>query len=124
MTLPQCLDIEAVIQFNQRYNGEYCLLDRGKLEAALARPLQVVFGKVLYPTPVERAAALMEGVASAHAFVDANKRTALWASMTYLGIQGLNVEAGQKELAQLVIDLVEHRQDCTSAALWINEHLM
>ncbi|MDP9851947.1 type II toxin-antitoxin system death-on-curing family toxin [Corynebacterium lowii] len=115
--------MKDVVRFNEELCGRSpTLLDAGKLEAALARPLQEVFGVILYPTIMERAAVLLEGVARAHAFIDANKRTAWWAAMTYLGIQGISISARYEESGQVVIDLVEGRHNHHDVTLWLIEN--
>ena len=41
-----------------------------KLEAALARPQASAFGEDMFPTLAEKAAALLQGIAIAHPFLD------------------------------------------------------
>lgn len=123
-----CLDPDDVIEMNrretQRAQHLHLVLDRGKLEGALARPLAGFAGAVVFPTVVERAAALLEGVATAHAFQDGNKRTA-WVSMnTYLTACGTPLQLmTAEESGGFVIDLVNHVIDLQDAALWIVDNL-
>ncbi|WP_083912324.1 Fic family protein [Corynebacterium mastitidis] len=116
------LDLSAVIEFNAEFNGPHCLLDRGKLEGALARPLTTIFGKPLFPTDYHRAAALLESLALAHAFIDANKRTAWWACVTYLDGCGIYLAADPIEAGQIVIDVVRHDRDIDDVARWLLKH--
>lgn len=82
-----CLDPDIVIRANATllcvFPGDN-VLDRGKLEGALAAPLQTFECNYLYPSPIERAAALLAGVCKAHAFIDGNKRTAWLSTVSYL----------------------------------------
>lgn len=112
----------AVIEFNARLNGPHCLLDRGKLEGSLARPLTVAFGEELFPTDCHRAAALLESLALAHAFIDANKRTAWWACVTYLDGCGIHLAADPIEAGHVVIDVVQHDRDVDNVARWLLDH--
>lgn len=50
----------------------------------------------------EQAAALIVGVALAHAFLDGNKRTALVAGTTFLRLNGMRVERQPLEIAKQV----------------------
>ena len=73
------MPIEAVIEHNRleaEATGEHHFLrDRGLLESALARPRNFFgFGE---EDVVVLAVVLMDGIARAHAFEQANKRTAL-----------------------------------------------
>jgi death on curing protein len=48
----------------------------------------MVFGEDPYPTLFEKAAALLHSVASNHALIDGNKRTAWASAMVFLDING------------------------------------
>jgi death on curing protein len=78
------------------------LRDRTGLESALARPRN----HALYDDAdlAMQAAALAHGIAECQAFVDANKRLALVAMLTFLEINGHRVEATDPEFAAWIID--------------------
>ena len=71
---------EAVL-FQERVvratGGSVGVLDQGKLEAAIARPLTLVFDYEPFPTPALKVAALIESIITTHPFNDGNKRTAM-----------------------------------------------
>jgi death-on-curing protein len=70
------------------HEGEEGMRDLGLLESALAKP-QAGFGDEYYMSfPWEMAAALLHGIARNHAFVDANKRTAMLICMWFLNYNG------------------------------------
>lgn len=72
-----CLDPDIVVALNSTLiKNQFNLLDRGKLERALAAPLLTFEGRLLHPSSVERAAVLLFELVKAHAFADGNKRTA------------------------------------------------
>lgn len=72
-----CLDPEDVIELNRGFvQNPLNLLDRGKLESALAAPLRTFGGEFLVSSSLLQGAMLIERVANAQAFIDANKRTA------------------------------------------------
>lgn len=62
--------------------------DIGAIQAALGRPQATAFGEDAYPTIWEKAAALMHSLARNHGWVDGNKRTAWVAAMTFLAVNG------------------------------------
>ena len=71
--------------------------DRGLLESALARPLNLAaYGK---PTAFELAAAYAFGIAKNHPFVDGNKRVAFVASVTFLELNGWQFVATEEDAA-------------------------
>ena len=109
---PSWLPIEAVIDYNRleaEASGEpHFLRDRGLLESALARPRNFFgFGE---EDIVVLAAVLMAGVAQAHAFEQANKRTAFEAMWHFLRQNGYDLTIDDAtRWADEVIALVEHR---------------
>jgi death-on-curing protein len=111
---PRWLAIEAVINHNRREaeaSGEpHFLRDRGLLESALARPRNFFgFGE---EDVVVLAVVLMAGIAQAHAFEQANKRTAFEAMWHFLRQNGYDLAVDDTvSWADEVIALVEHRSN-------------
>jgi death on curing protein len=109
---PSWLPIEAVINHNRleaEASGEpHFLRDRGLLESALARPRNFFgFGE---EDIVVLAVVLMAGIARAHAFEQANKRTAFEAMWHFLRQNGYDLDIDDTvRWADEVIALVEHR---------------
>lgn len=78
--------------------------DYGLLESALARPQATVFGDDAYPGIHEKAAALLQSLATNHALVDGNKRTAFVATALFYELNGHRVRAEPEDaLFDLVI---------------------
>ena len=75
--------IEMHRQLIDEFGGIHGLRDRGLLEAAIFRPQNGYYDDL-----VHEAAALMESLASNHAFLDGNKRISLAATDTFLRING------------------------------------
>jgi death-on-curing family protein len=72
--MPIYLTADEVKTINQHFLGAPALRDESALVAAMARPLAAAYYQ--QADLVSQAAILIEGIAQAHAFVDANKRTA------------------------------------------------
>ncbi|SOD60751.1 death on curing protein [Streptomyces zhaozhouensis] len=62
--------------------------DWGLLQSAVARPQSSVFGEDAYPTPFEKAAALLHSLASNYSLVDGNKRTGWASAIDFLDLNG------------------------------------
>ena len=109
---PRWLPIEAVIEHSRleaEATGEpHHLRDRGLLESALARPRNFFgFGE---EDIVVLAVVLMAGIARAHAFEQANKRTAFEAMWHFLRLNGYDLAIEDyRPWADAIIALVEHR---------------
>ena len=113
---PKWLPIEAVIDYNRLEadaTGEpHFVRDPGLLESALARPRNFFgFGE---EDVVVLAVVLMAGIAQAHAFEQANKRTAVEAMWHFLRQNGYDLAIDDTvSWAEEVIALVEHRSSGT-----------
>lgn len=71
----------------------------------------MVFGEDPYPTLFEKAAALLHSVASNHALIDGNKRTAWAAAMVFLDLNGHQmIEPLDEDAAEeLVLEAAQSR---------------
>lgn len=119
--------MEDVVQLNSQLIGRNNnLLDRSKLESALAAPLQTYGGEYLHPSALDRAAALPHYLAKAHAFVDGNKRIAWVCSSTYLEIEGFGLgPIPDEEIVKLVETVAAVRDKEESfIAEWFAERLI
>ena len=124
---PRWLPIEAVINHNRREaeaSGEpHFLRDRGLLESALARPRNFFgFGE---EDVVVLAVVLMAGIARAHAFEQANKRTAVEAMWHFLRQNGYDLTIDDTVTwADEVIALVEPRSTEDDFVRTIRPHVV
>lgn len=79
--------------------------DIGLLDSAMARPQSSAFGQDAYPTLPLKAAALLHSLVGNHALVDGNKRLGWLATVTFLGINGFEVDLKDDDAYQLVWDI-------------------
>lgn len=73
------------------------------LEASLARPYATFDQNYLYPTTIEKAAALFESIIINHPFIDGNKRIAYVLVRLMLKTDKLDIVASQNEKYAFVI---------------------
>ncbi|MGP2436926.1 type II toxin-antitoxin system death-on-curing family toxin [Streptomyces sp. JW3] len=91
MTDVRHLQVDEVLAIARAVNGtEHSVRDLGLLVSAIERPRTNVFGAELYPTPHEKAAALLHSVARNHALIDGNERTAWLAMRVFLRFNGVS----------------------------------
>ena len=79
--------------------------------AALARPQASVFGEDAYPTIHQKAAALLQSLATNHALADGNKRTAWAATRLFYGLNRYCIAASQDERFELIIAVATRELD-------------
>lgn len=75
----------------EQSGGALGLRDLGLLESAIAQPRMTFGGEDLYPSLLEKAAALGFSIIMNHPFVDGNKRTGHAAAETLLVLNGLEI---------------------------------
>lgn len=86
--------------------------DYGLLESAVARPAATVFGVDAYPGVHEKAAALLQSLATNHALIDGNKRTAFVATALFYELNGHHVPGrAEDELFLLMIAVATRALD-------------
>lgn len=121
LTLEQLLELHALVI--EDTGGSTGLRDLGRLEAAIAAQTQNVFGEELYPSLASKAAAMIRGIISDHAFVDGNKRTAILAGLTFLVVNGITFKAKTGEIEDFAVKIATDHIDVPTISNWISEHI-
>jgi death-on-curing protein len=100
------------------------ILDRGKIESAVAQP-RVTFGGVeLYPTLVEKASALGYSLAMNHGFADGNKRIAHAALETLLVLNGFELRGDVGEQEGVYLRLAAGTLSREEFSHWVADHVV
>jgi death-on-curing protein len=95
------------------------VINRHNLESAVGQPQQTYDGRFVYPTVLLQAAVLLRGIAQAHGFENANKRTAWICTSTFLGVNGIRLyEQDPEAVAQFVVDVTESRKSIRDIVFW------
>ncbi len=124
MTEPEFLEPDVVLflhdQALREYGGIQGVKDEGLLHSALGRPLN----KLAYADPsslnlFDLAAAYAYGLASNHAFNDANKRTAWGCCVLFLKINEINLDVAAPMIVEQMVQLVEGQLDEAAFATWL-----
>ena len=100
----------------ERYGGHAGIRDLGLLQSALAMPGAGFGGKYLHGDLIEMAAAYLFHIAQNHPFVDGNKRTGTVAGIVFLSLNGIELEADETQLEQLVIDVAKGKAGKSAVA--------
>jgi death-on-curing protein len=121
---PEWLSIPLVTAIHDEqlavHGGSSGLRDAALLESALGRP-QNKWGYEKAELP-ELAAAYGFGIARNHPFVDGNKRTALLAIYTFLGINGVDFIVPEAEAAAIILSLAAGEVSEENLARWIRDN--
>jgi death-on-curing protein len=99
--------------------GKQRVRDMALLEAAVLRPTTSAFGEDAYPTPQEKAAALLHSLARNHPFADGNKRTATIGIIFMLEVNGLCVAWKPEDALAHIVTIAEGKLSVQDFAAWL-----
>ena len=124
MSEPVWLPTELVIAFHDEqlriFGGPAGIRDPSALESALGRARN----KRAYENAdlAVCAAAYAFGIARNHPFVDGNKRAALLAIITFLGLNGIDFLADEAQASIIIQDLAAGTVDEEGLTRWIRDN--
>lgn len=105
----------------REHGGLFGVRDENALESALNRPRN----KWLYDRSADLptlAAAYAFGLALNHPYYDGNKRLALLAMLTFLAINGHDIDASDDEVLTAMLALAGGRLGESDLAVWVLNH--
>ena len=91
----------------ERYGGDSGIRDLELLQSAIAMPAAGFGKRYLHSDLYEMAAAYLFHITQNHPFIDGNKRTGAVASIVFLSLNGLELEATQEALEKIVRNVAE-----------------
>jgi death-on-curing protein len=121
LTYEQLLELHA--EQLALFGGREGILDEGVVRSSLAQPSMTAFGQFLHADVAHMAAAYLFHFAANQGFVDGNKRTALVAAITFLGINGYELTATNEEAYTVTMAVTTHEWDKAAVAAWIRKRL-
>jgi len=106
-----------------KFGGSKGIRDIGVLKSALGRAYVTFDGNELYPSPVEKAAAIFESIIINHPFIDGNKRTAYTLMRLILLESELDIAAKQEDKYYFVIAASKGEFRFEQIKNWIQSNL-
>ena len=120
------LSVEQVIKLHSQIiketGGSMGIRDMGLLESAVNAPFQSFGGCDVYPTIYQKAARLGFGLAQNHAFIDGNKRIAAHSLLTFLSLNGIEIECTEFDLFFIFFKLASSEVTFEELTVWIENH--
>lgn len=93
--------------------------DEGLLDSAISAPFQTFDGQYVYTTIEQKAARLGFSLIKNHAFLDGNKRIGVLAMLTFLEINGIQIDASDEELIAIGLGVADSSMDDKELLKWI-----
>ncbi len=126
MTEPVFLELDEIIEIHndqiKRYGGRLGIRDIELLKSAIAMP-SVYFGEdYLHLDIYEMAAAYLFHIVRDPPFVDGNKRTGAVASVVFLLMNGIEINADEDSFAETVLAAAEGKADKASIARFFRDN--
>jgi len=120
LTLDEVLSLHA--EQIRLFGGSSGIRDIGLLQSATGS-VEATFGSAfLHETIFAMAAAYLYGICRNHPFTDGNKRTAVGAALTFLEMNGVEVDADEDAFYDLVIGVAEGRVSKAAVTVFLEEH--
>jgi death on curing protein len=121
ITLMEVLKLHG--QIIDQSGGAQGIRDLGLLESAVAQPLMTFGGEDLYPSLIEKAAALSFSIIMNHPFIDGNKRTGHAAMEVLLVLNRLEVNATVDEQEQIFLAVASGEIEREAFVEWLESHV-
>lgn len=103
------LTLDEVLELNrlclEQSGGAHRIRDLGQLQSAVVQPSMTFGGKDLYPTVIDKAAALGFSLIMNHAFLDGNKRVGHSAMEVFLVLNRHELGANVNEQERVILDV-------------------
>ena len=121
LTLSEALELHRRVIGQS--GGALGVLNLGALESALAQPRMTFGGRELYPSIVDKAAALGYSLIQNHPFLDGNKRTGHAAMEVFLVLNGFEIQSSVDEQEKIVLQVASGEMDREAFTLWLRDHV-
>ena len=96
--------------------------DIGLLESALQSIYATFDGNELYPTKEEKGARLGYTLISNHAFVDGNKRIGMYVMLTFLEVNGIQLNCTNDDVAEVGLAVASNQMNYEDLLAWVIRH--
>lgn len=126
MTDYSTLDLEQAIYIHEQIitfaGGKQGVRDYTLLHSALERCKATFAGEDLYPSVLQKAAALLHSLVMNHSFLDGNKRTGYAVMVRFLELNDHKIRASQKEIVSLCLAVDNKGWEVKEILRWLKTH--
>jgi death-on-curing protein len=122
------ISVDEVVEIHRRVvrrsGGTLGIRDHGSLESSVLQPLQSFGDQDLYPTLVEKAAALGYFLIQNHPFLDGNKRVGHAALETVLILNGYELSSSVNDQEVVVLAVARGELGREEFTEWVRHHVV
>ena len=102
--------------------GSVGIRDEGLLESALETAFSTFGGEELYPSKEEKGARIGYNLISNHAFVDGNKRIGMHVMLTFLLVNGIELNCTNQDVVEAGLGVASGNMGYDELLQWIRTH--
>lgn len=106
----------------QETGGSNEIRDFDLLDSALESVYATFDNIELYPTKEEKGARLGFSLISNHAFVDGNKRIGMYVMLTFLAVNGTEIECTNEDVIEAGLGVASGKMSYDELHKWVVEH--
>ncbi|MDJ0556088.1 MAG: type II toxin-antitoxin system death-on-curing family toxin [Microcoleaceae cyanobacterium MO_207.B10] len=121
------LSLSEIMELHQQIitqtGGANGISNISALESAVAQPAATFAEEDLYPTVIDKAAALGFLIIMNHPFIDGNKRTGHAAMEVFLILNGLEINASVDEQEQVILAVASGELNRETFTQWLQVHI-
>ena len=122
LTLPEVIEVyHAVMEQSGEARG---VRDLKVLKSALVQPFMTFDDEELYPTLIEKIAAIGFSLIQGHPFLDGNKRIGHAVMEMSLILNGLEIKASVDEQEKVILQVASSELDRRAFTDWLNTHVI
>lgn len=121
LTLDEVFELHRLVLADS--GGALGIRDIGAVDSAVAQPRMTYGGQELYPTVIEKAAALAFSLVRNHPFIDGNKRVGHAAMEAFLVLNGHELSAPVDEQERIILRLAAGQLSRDDLTAWVRAHL-
>jgi death-on-curing protein len=121
LSLAEVLELHRLLI--DQAGGSPGLREPGALESAVAQPYMTFGGEDLYPTLIEKAAAIGFSLIMNHPFIDGNKRIGHAAMETFLVLNGHEISAPVDEQEDVILRLAAGELGRAEFTEWLGSRI-
>lgn len=120
------IEVHQIIEVQKnliiKYGGSHGTRDMNGLLSAINRPFQTFDSIDLYPTNIEKAAAITQSLVINHPFIDGNKRIGYFMCIYFIGLDNLKLSCSNKNKYDFIIAIAEGKIDFDIIVEWLKNN--
>ena len=120
--ITKCQILSIYEMLIERTGGSTGVLNESLIDSALNNIWQTFDGLELYSTLAEKGARLGYSLVRNHSFSDGNKRIGIFAMLTFLSVNGIEITWTDTEIVETGLALASGLMDYEALLAWLREH--